>query len=163
MTKRIPTCDICDDHRDLVTPLPPIFSDYGGRPFFHGPVRTVKCFEDNSKVKAMLKTPGEGAVLVVDGGASVRRALVGGNVAASAAENGWAGVIVYGAVRDRLELADVDVGLRALALYPIPTLKRDVGEMDIPIDIENVRITPGDYVYADEDGIVFGPRALHKS
>ncbi|MEO1553365.1 MAG: ribonuclease E activity regulator RraA [Pseudomonadota bacterium] len=159
----ISTCDICDEYPDLVRPLPPIFSDFGAVTAFHGPVRTVKCFEDNSKVKAVLATPGSGAVLMVDGGGSLRRSLVGGNVAASAAANGWSGIIVYGAVRDRLELEVTEVGLKAMALIPVKTDKKDVGDIDIAIEIEHVAIAPGQYVYADQDGIIICPEALHEA
>lgn len=161
MTDKISTCDICDDFPDVARPLPPIFTDFGGKMAFHGSIRTVKCFEDNSKVKAVLATPGNGAVLIVDGGGSLRRSLVGGNVAASAAANGWAGIIVFGAVRDKLELEATEIGLKALALIPVKTDKKDVGEIDIEIDIENVSIAPGAYVYADEDGIIICPKAVH--
>ena len=161
MTLKISTCDICDDFPDKVRALPPVFSDFGAKIAFHGPVRTVKCFEDNSKVKAVLATPGNGAVLIVDGGGSLRRSLVGGNVAASAAKNGWSGIIVYGAVRDSLELEATELGLKALALIPVKTDKKDVGDVDIAIEIENVAIAPGAYVYADEDGIIICLEALH--
>ena len=161
MSQNIATCDICDDYPDLVRVMPPVFQDFGGRTSFHGPVRTVKCFEDNSKVKELLASPGNGAVLIVDGGGSLRRSLVGGNVAASAEANGWAGIIVYGAVRDRLELEVTKIGLKALALIPVKTEKRDIGDVDVDLEIEQVVIQAGAYIYADEDGVVFTPRALH--
>ena len=152
------TCDLCDAHKlELGTRLfilAPVFHDYGGIPAFSGAVATVKCFEDNSLVKAALDEPGLGRVLVVDGGGSLRRALVGGNVAAAAAKNGWAGVVVDGAVRDRAELAATPVGIRALALVPLPTEKRGAGERDIAVQIQGVWVRPGDTVYADADGTV---------
>ena len=152
------TCDLCDAHKhELGTRLfilPPVFHNYGGAHRFSGEVATVRCFEDNSLVKAALDEPGRGRVLVVDGGASVRRALVGGNVAAAAAENGWAGVVVDGAVRDVAELAATAVGIRALALIPIPTEKRGVGERDVAVQIQGVWVRPGDWLCADADGIV---------
>ncbi len=117
-------------------------------------VATVKCFEDNSLVKAALDEPGNGRVLVVDGGGSLRRALVGGNVAAAAAKNGWAGVVVDGAVRDVAELAATQVGIRALALVPLPTEKRNQGERDVAVQIQGVWVRPGDRLVADADGIV---------
>jgi regulator of ribonuclease activity A len=120
-------------------------------------VSTVKCFEDNTRVKEAVESPGLGRVLVVDGGGSLRRALVGGNLAASAARNGWAGVLVHGAVRDSAELADCDVGIRALALIPMPTLKRNEGQRDVPVQIEGIWIQPGDRLFADADGIVVLP------
>jgi regulator of ribonuclease activity A len=152
------TCDLCDTHKgDVGTRLfilPPVFRDYGGVPAFSGSVATVKCFEDNSLVKAALDEPGGGRVLVVDGGGSLRRALVGGNLAAAAAKNAWAGVIVDGAVRDLDELAATQVGLRALGLIPIPTEKRQQGQREVAVQVQGVWIHPGDRLYADADGIV---------
>jgi len=150
------TCDLCDAHKDdqLLRVLPPVFRSYGGRNRFGGRVRTVKCFEDNSSVKALLEGPGQGQVLVVDGAGSLRRALVGGNIAAAAARNGWAGVVVDGAVRDAVELAGCAVGLMALALMPMPTLRRQPGLVDVPVQVQGVWVQPGDWLVADEDGIV---------
>jgi regulator of ribonuclease activity A len=152
------TCDLCDAHRsdtgDGFRVLPPLFNDFGGAPAFSGTVATVRCFEDNSPVKAALESPGRGRVLVVDGGGSVRRALVGGNIAAAAARNGWAGVLVHGAVRDRAEIAATGIGLRARALIPMPTERRVPGEIDVPVQIEGVWVRPGDWLLADADGIV---------
>ena len=158
------TCDLCDaqkaDTSGDFRVLPPVFRSFGGRRKFAGPVSTVKCFEDNSLVKAALDEPGLGRVLVVDGGASLRRALVGGNIGAAAAKNGWAGVVVDGSVRDVAELAACDVGVRALAAMPLPTLKRNQGERDVPVQIQRVWVRPGDWLYADEDGIVVSAAAL---
>ena len=152
------TCDLCDVHKndcsDQFRVLPPVFKNFGGRARFSGPVSTVKCFEDNSLVKAAVDSPGEGRVLVVDGGASLRRALVGGNLGAAAARNGWAGVVVDGCVRDVIELAQCHIGLRALAAMPLPTEKRHEGQRDIPVQIQGVWVRPGDWLYADEDGMV---------
>ena len=152
------TCDLCDAHiADVGTRffvLPPVFRDFGAVPRFRGVVATVRCHEDNSMVKAALDEPGDGRVLVVDGGGSVRRALVGGNVAAAAAKNGWAGIVVDGAVRDVAELAEARVGIRALALTPIPTAKRGAGERDVAVQIHGVWVRPGDRLFADADGIV---------
>ena len=155
------TCDLCDAHKNdtdgAFRVLPPAFKDYGKRIKFAGPVTTVKCFEDNSLVKAALDTPGNGRVLVVDGGASLRRALVGGNLGAAGAKNGWAGIVVDGCVRDSAELAACDLGIRALALMPLPTEKKNVGERDVAVQIQGVWVRPGDWLYADEDGIVVTP------
>ena len=160
------TCDLCDLHKNdtdgAFRVLPPVFHSYGGRIRFSGPVSTVKCFEDNSLVKQALDEPGAidtpkgrvGRVLVVDGGASLRRALVGGNLAAAAARNGWAGVLVDGCVRDAVELAACAVGIRALALMPLPTEKRQEGQRDVQVQIQGVCIRPGDWLHADEDGVV---------
>jgi regulator of ribonuclease activity A len=158
MPSEFSTCDLCDPHKtdtgDAFRVLPPVFRHYGGRPAFAGPVRTVRCFEDNTSVKALLEAPGDGAVLVVDGGASVRRAIVGGNIAAAAARNGWAGVLVNGAVRDVAELAAADVGLMALALMPMPSDRRRAGDVDVPLQIQGVWVRPGDWLHADADGVV---------
>lgn len=160
------TCDLCDAYLKAGATdsgfrvLPPVFHSYGGRRRFCGPVSTVKCFEDNSLVKAAVDSPGLGRVLVVDGGASLRHALVGGNLGAAAARNGWAGVLVDGAVRDAAELAACDLGILALALMPLPTIKRNEGQADVPVLVQGVRVQPGDWLYADEDGVVVANRAL---
>jgi regulator of ribonuclease activity A len=152
------TCDICDEHKNdtdgAFRVLPPVFKDFGKRTRFAGPVSTVKCFEDNSLVKAAVDSPGHGRVLVVDGGASLRRALVGGNLGKAAAKNGWAGVVVDGCVRDVAELAECEVGIRALAAMPLPTEKRNEGQKDVDVQIQGVWVRPGEWLYADEDGMV---------
>jgi len=164
MTTTFATCDFCDTHKttsdDSFRVLPPVFHDYGLRHTFSGQVVTVKCFEDNTPVKELLATPGNGRVLVVDGGGSLRRALVGGLIGASAAKNGWAGVVVDGCVRDKNELAACDVGIRALALIPLPTDRKVPGDRDVPVKIQGVWVRPGDWLYADEDGIVVADRPL---
>lgn len=156
------TCDLCDEHKadPSLRVLPPLFHDYGGREVFAGPVLTVKCYEDNTPVKAAVESPGRGRVLVVDGGGSLRRALVGGNLGAAAARNGWAGVVVDGCVRDAAELADAPVGIRALGLMPLPTVRRHDGETGVPVQVQGVWVREGDWLYADEDGIVIADRAL---
>lgn len=163
------TCDLCDAHKNdssgALRVLPPVFTGYGGVPKFAGVVSTVKCFEDNSLVKQALDEPGSvdtpsgrvPRVLVVDGGASLRRALVGGNIGAAAARNGWAGVVVNGCVRDAAELAACKVGIRALALMPLPTEKRGEGQRDVAVEVQGVWVRPGDWLYADADGIVVMP------
>ena len=158
------TCDLCDEHKNDTDGdfrvLPPVFKDYGRQIKFSGQVSTVKCFEDNTLVKAAVDSPGNGRVLVVDGGASLRRALVGGNLGKAAAKNGWAGVVVDGCVRDSAELAECEVGIRALALMPLPTEKRQEGQSDVAVQIQGVWVRPGDWLYADEDGIVVASRPL---
>lgn len=157
------TCDLCDTHKSDASGafrvLPPLFKDFGARLRFAGPVSTVQCLEDNSRVREAVNSPGEGRVLVVDGGGSVRRSLVGGLLGAAAARNGWAGVVVNGAVRDKAELAACEVGIRALALIPMPTDRRDQGLRDVPVQIGDQWIHPGDWLYADEDGIVVTDKA----
>ena len=155
------TCDLCDAHRGdtdgAFRVLPPLFRDFGGRTAFHGPVSTVRCLDDNSMVKAAVESTGEGRVLVVDGGGSLRRALLGGNLAAAAARNGWAGLVVDGAVRDLAELAACALGIRALAPLPLPTERAGQGLRDVMLDLRGVRVRPGDWLYADADGIVLLP------
>lgn len=159
------TCDICDAHEKadppVLTPLPPLFRDFGGVARFCGPVATVRCFEDNSRVKEAVESPGQGRVLVVDGGSSLRFALLGGNLAQAAANNGWAGIVVEGAVRDAAELKAAQVGIRALALMPRRSIKRNEGERDVPVNIAGVPVRPGNWLYADQDGVVIAVRRLH--
>lgn len=155
------TCDLCDQFKSDTTGdfrvLPPVFQDYGGKLRFSGPVSTVRCLEDNSRVKEAVQEPGLGRVLVVDGGGSLRRSLLGGLLAADAARNGWAGVVVWGAVRDKAELAACDVGIRALALIPMPTDRKNQGQRDVAIQIGDQWVRPGERLVADEDGIVVMP------
>ena len=166
------TCDLCDVHKSDSTGdfrvLPPVFRDFGAVKKFAGPVVTVKCFEDNTLVKAAVDSPGYletpqgrvGKVLVVDGGGSLRKALLGGNLGAAAARNGWAGVVIDGCVRDTAELAGQDVGIRALAAMPMPTEKRQQGQAEVHVQLQGVWVRPGDWLYADEDGIVLASKAL---
>lgn len=161
----MPTCDLCDVHKTDLSGsfrvLPPVFRDFGGRKRFAGEVVTVKCFEDNSLVKTAVDSQGLGRVLVVDVGASLRRALLGGNLGAAAARNGWAGVVIDGCVRDVAELAQCEVGIRALASMPWPTEKRGEGQSEVAVQIQGVWIRPGDWLYADEDGMVVSAKPLH--
>ena len=158
------TCDLCDVSKHDISGnfrvLPPVFKNFGAIGKFQGAVVTVKCFEDNSRIKAAVDAAGLGRVLVVDGGASLRRALLGGNLAASAAKNGWAGVVIDGCVRDVAELALCPIGIRALAAMPLPTEKRQQGESDVAVQIQGVWVRPGDWLYADEDGMVVMPQAM---
>lgn len=161
------TCDLCDAHKDDHSGdfrvLPPLFHDFGGRAAFAGPVVTVKCHEDNSLVKQILEQEtGQGRVLVVDGAGALARSLVGGKIAAAAARNGWAGVLVYGAVRDVAELRLTDLGVRALALSPMPTSRAGQGQRDVPVVLCGVCVRPGEWLYADADGAVVSPRPLHQ-
>ena len=160
-TATFATCDLCDSHKNDVSGgfrvLAPVFKNFGGVQAFNGLVTTVQCFEDNSQVKAAVESAGHGRVLVVDGGASLRRALMGGNLAAAAARNGWAGVVIDGCVRDTRELAQTLVGIRALAAMPMPTERRGVGQRDVVVCIQGVCVRPGDWLYADDDGMVVMP------
>jgi regulator of ribonuclease activity A len=164
MTKNFATCDFCDvyknDSSGEFRVLPPVFRDFGAVKKFSGQVETVKCFEDNTLVKAAVDSAGNGKVLVVDGGGSLRRALLGGNLGAAAAKNGWAGVVIDGCVRDTAELATHAVGIRALAPMPLPTEKRKEGQSNVAVQIQGVWVRPGDWLYADEDGIVIAAKNL---
>jgi regulator of ribonuclease activity A len=162
MSLEFSTCDLCDRHKDDqdLRVLPPVFRDFGGQPRFAGLVATVKCHEDNSLVKAAVDAPGLGRVLVVDGGGSLRKALLGGNLGAAAARNGWAEVVIDGAVRDVAELAACEVGIRALAAVPMPTVKRQAGEAGVAVQLQGVWVRPGDWLYADADGVLVASRPL---
>ena len=152
------TCDLCDEYKaddsGALRVLPPLYKNFGAVERFAGPVATVKCFEDNTLVKAAVDSPGHGRVLVVDGGGSLRKALVGGNLARAAAENGWAGIVVDGCVRDVDELITFNVGIKALASMPMPTVKRNEGQADVPVLLHGNWIRPGDWLVSDRDGIV---------
>ena len=153
-----PTCDLCDAHRDASEDsfrvLPGVFRHFGAHKQFAGPISTIKCFEDNTSVRTAVQSPGNGRVLVVDGGASMRRALVGGNLAAAAADNGWAGIVVDGAVRDIAEIAACTVGICALGTVPMPSVRKAEGQVDVPVVIQGLWVRPGEWLVADEDGIV---------
>ncbi len=165
------TADLCDPYRDhplagapALQVLPPLWRDFGGRRRFAGPVSTVRCFEHNALVKAAVESPGSvdtpagrvARVLVVGGGGSLQRALLGGNLAAAAAANGWAGVLVDGAVRDTPELAQTGLGIRALASTPMPCPRSGGAgaQRDVPVCLQGVWIRPGQWLVADEDGMV---------
>jgi len=155
------TPDLCDAHPDEVRVLHGIqWRSYGGRRSFGGPVETVKCFEDNSRVKEHLASAGEGRVLVVDGGGSLRHALIGDMIAEKAVSTGWAGVIINGACRDVDALAELDLGLFALGSVPIKSVRNGEGQLNVPIHFGGVDFKPGDYVYADGNGVIVAPRAL---
>ncbi len=154
------TPDLCDAYPELVQVVEPMFANFGGRDSFGGAIVTVKCFEDNSKVKELVEQPGQGKVMVVDGGGSLRRALLGDMLAEKAAQNGWEGIVVYGCVRDVDVLAQTDLGIQALASHPLKTDKRGIGDVDVPVTFAGVTFRPGDYVYADNNGIIVSPSAL---
>lgn len=160
------TCDVLDDHpeKQLQVLIPSMdgkfFQSYGARKSFAGQVVTVKCFEDNSRVKELLATDGSGKVLVVDGGASMRCALMGDMIAESAVNQHWNGVIIYGCVRDVDALATLDLGVHALAAIPQKSNRKGVGEVDIEIGFGGVVFNTGDYVYADNNGIVVAKEKL---
>lgn len=150
----IATADLYDERGDDLDSLSVPFQDIGGRTAFDGPVRTIRCHRDNALVKATLATPGDGAVLVVDGGGSLESALVGDLIAASAVANGWAGIIVFGAIRDREAIGGLDLGVKALGSNPRKSAKEGVGEVDVPIVIGGVVFAPGLHVWADAGGVL---------
>ena len=152
--------DICDDFIGEISVLDPLFSDFGGNRRFSGEVVTIKCFEDNSLVRNAVRSEGRGQVLVVDGGGSLRRALLGDMLAASAAENGWQGLLINGCVRDVEILETIDLGVKALNSHPVKTDKRGEGQLDINVTFAGVTIRPGHYLYADANGVVVAVRNL---
>lgn len=154
------TPDICDQHPDAVRVVEPMFNNYGGKAAFCGEILTVKCFEDNSLVKEATSRPGHGKVMVVDGGGSRRRALLGDMIAENAMNNGWQGFVIYGCIRDVDAIAGFDLGVQALATIPLKTEKRGIGDYDVPVTFGGVTFRSGEYLYADNNGIVVASRSL---
>jgi regulator of ribonuclease activity A len=154
------TADLCDDHSDSLSIAQPLFRDYGKNISFSGSISTVKCFEDNSLVRKQLEQAGNGRVLVVDGGGSTRCAMVGDILAKMGADNGWNGIIVYGCIRDSGVIATIHLGVKAIGTLPLKSVKKGEGEIDIPVHFADVDFIPGQFVYADEDGIILSPTKL---
>lgn len=150
----IVTADLFDERGDELASLTLQLRSFGGAVRFSGPIRTVKCFEDNGLVRATLATSGDGAVLVVDGAGSLASALVGDQIAASAIANSWAGVVINGAVRDSVELATLPLGVKALGTNPRTSAKDGVGVVDAVVTFGGVRFEPGKMLWADEDGVL---------
>ena len=148
------TADLCDEHIDKLQVAEPIFRDYGATTMFEGEIHTLKVFEDNTLVRAALEKDGNGKVLVVDGGGSLRCALVGDNLAALAIKNGWKGIVVFGCIRDSKPIGTMKVGVKALNTNPTKSVKRNEGQENIPVRFAGVDFRPGHYLFADEDGIV---------
>ncbi len=148
------TADLSDTHSDHIHIAEPIFRQYGGQAQFHGSIATVKLFEDNVLVRQLLESTGNGRVLVVDGGGSLRCALVGDTLAQLAIDNGWAGLVVYGCIRDTAVIANMPIGIRALNAHPRKSVKRGEGVIDIPVHFAGITFHPGHYLYADADGIL---------
>lgn len=147
------TADLSDAHPEAAI-AEPVFRDLGGRTRFAGPIATVRAHEDNSLVRAALAEPGAGRVLVVDGGGSLRCALLGDRLAALAVENGWSGVLVHGCIRDSAAIATMDLGVKALGTHPRRTEKRGAGERDVPVRFAGATFRPGAWLYADSDGVL---------
>ena len=160
------TTDLCDQfeaqiHAGAIQVLPPVFQSYGGQTQFYGQGLCIKVFEDNTLIKQILENEnGAGRVLVIDAGASVRCAVVGGNLAGAAVKNGWQGIIVDGAVRDVAEIAPLPIGVLALALHPLRAIKRNTGVRDIAIMLQGVRVNPLDWIYADAEGVLVSAQPL---
>lgn len=154
------TADLCDDYSDSLDIVEPGFISYGGEPVFSGPIATIKCFEDNSKVREQVSSPGNGRVLVVDAGGSKRCAMLGDILAQKAVDNGWAGVIMYGLIRDSHDISQMPLGVMALGTHPQKSEKKNIGEVDITIKFAGVTFHPGDFVYADHDGIILSRTEL---
>jgi regulator of ribonuclease activity A len=148
------TADLYDEFEEKLQIATPMFNDYGGNLKFSGPASTVRVFEDNSLVRTALEEPGEGRVLVVDGGASLKCALLGDMLAELGKDNDWAGIIVYGCIRDSAVIANIGIGVKALNSNPRKSVKKGIGERDVSVSFADVIISPGDYIYADEDGFV---------
>ncbi|QFZ18951.1 ribonuclease E activity regulator RraA [Saccharothrix syringae] len=153
-----PTADLYDEHGESIQSCDTQFRQFGGRAAFRGTIATVRCFEDNALLKSVLSEPGRGRVLVVDGGGSVHKALLGDVIGGIAAANGWAGVVINGAVRDVAALRELDLGVKALGSNPRKSTKAGSGERDVPVEFGNAVFTPGDELHSDEDGIVVVPR-----
>lgn len=155
------TTDLCDAHADKVRIAEPIgFKDFGGKRYFNGSIHTVKCFEDNSLVRTVLESNGEGKVLVVDGGGSMRCALLGDMLAGLAIKNKWNGIIVYGCIRDSEAISQLPLGVKALNTIPLKSNKRNEGQQNIALRFAGIDLVPGEFVYCDCDGIIVAEEAL---
>ena len=159
------TTDMCDSHAELLAQgrlavLPPVFRLFGQHVKFSGPAVTLKVFEDNALVRSALETAGHGSVLVVDGGASLRRALFGGQLALLAQDNGWSGIVIDGCVRDCDEMNRCEIGVRALAIHPQRSSRAGTGERNTRVVVQGVAVNPGDWIYADADGILVAQQQL---
>ncbi|HAS6349615.1 ribonuclease E activity regulator RraA [Vibrio sp. IRLE0018] len=154
------TSALCDIYLDQVDVVEPMFSNFGGRASFAGQITTVKCFEDNTLIRETLEQDGVGRVLLVDGGGSLRRALVDGELAAIAEENEWEGIVIYGCVREVDELEEMNIGIQALASIPVGASSQGVGEVDVPVNFGGVTFLPEDYLYADTTGILLSQEPL---
>ncbi len=157
------TADLCDQFIDELEVCEPLFGDFGGELRFAGQIATIKCFEDNSLVREITSEAGNGRVLVIDAGGSLRRAVVGDMLAKKAVDNGWVGLVVYGCIRDSAALSALPIGVKALGTHPVKTDKRGEGQRDLAVRFGGVTFRPGDWLYADEDGIVVARRALTDS
>jgi len=152
--------ELCDRYPEDVRILEPMLGNFGGRERFFGQIVTIKAFEDNSLVREQVALPGEGRVLVVDGGGSMRRAMLGDMLAEKASANGWAGIIIYGCIRDVNAIADLDIGVQALGAHPLKTDKKGIGELNVIVRFGGVDFVPGEYCYADNNGVLVSQKPL---
>ena len=157
------TADLYDKYGDDLKVALPIFKDYGAKRIFHGPISTVKAYEDNSLVRTALEEPGEGRILIVDGDESLRCAMLGDMLAKLGMENGWSGIIVFGCIRDADVIATIDIGVKALNTNPRKSLKRGLGDRDIPVSFASITFNVGEYVYADTDGVIVSEKKIGMS
>lgn len=146
--------ELCDQYPEQVRVLEPMFMNFGGKERFYGEVVTIKAFEDNSLVREQVAQDGTGKVLVVDGGGSLRRAMLGDMLAEKAAKNGWQGIVLYACIRDVNAIGEIDLGVQALATHPMKTEKRGLGDLNVPVTFGGTTIKPGDYLYADNNGVL---------
>ncbi|MCC6203060.1 MAG: ribonuclease E activity regulator RraA [Gammaproteobacteria bacterium] len=156
----VSTSDLCDRHADEIQVLDGILRHYGGRTSFYGALTTVRCFEDNSVVKRLSQQPGEGRLIVVDGGGSLRRALLGDLIAADLQHHGWAGIVINGCVRDVDALRSLDLGILAISSVPLKTERRGLGDQDVPLRFAGATFEPGNWLYADTTGVIVSRQAL---
>ncbi|MGL4475723.1 MAG: ribonuclease E activity regulator RraA [Shewanella sp.] len=154
------TSELCDMFIDVVDVVEPMFSNYGGCSSFGGAISTIKCYEDNGLITEVLSEDGQGKVLLVDGGGSLRRALVDASIAQLAVNNNWEGILVYGSVRDVDALEELDIGIQAVASIPVGADANGVGEVDVPVNFGGVTFLPGDHLYADNTGVILSPEPL---
>jgi regulator of ribonuclease activity A len=154
------TADLSDTHSEHLKVADNIFTAYGKRSKFYGKIVTVKVFEDNVLVKAELEKDGTGKVLVVDGGGSLRCALMGDNVAALIEKNNWNGVLIYGAIRDSADINEMNVAVKALGTHPFKSIKKGQGDINIPVHFAGIVFNPGEFIYSDEDGIIVSEKKL---
>ncbi len=155
------TSALCDIYLDQVDVVEPMFSNFGGCASFAGQITTVKCFEDNGLIRETLEQDGVGRVLLVDGGGSLRRALIDAELAALAEENEWEGIVVYGCVREVDELEDMSIGIQAMASIPVGANNQGIGEVDVPVNFGGVTFLPEDYLYADNTGVILSQEPLN--
>ncbi len=154
------TADLCDAHPDTVRVLAPMLRHFGRQRAFSGPIATLKIYEDNALVRQALSAPGQGRVLVVDAGGSLRRAVVGDQLAALAQAKGWTGIVVYGCIRDAKVIGETPLGVMALATHPLKSDKKGVGDVEVPVTFGGVIFVPGHFLYADEDGVIVSAQPL---